>query len=112
MKVESLGIYNDSQLIVYQIIDEYQARGERMVAYLQKAKDLLKSFSSYAIHQVLSSQNTQADALARFVSMKDAKLLEVIPVNFLSRPSIHLADQHSQAINCSPMATKWMTLII
>ena len=34
MKVESLEIYSDSQLVVYQIIDEYQARGEQMVAYL------------------------------------------------------------------------------
>ena len=50
MKVESLEIYSDSQLI-----DEYQAQGEKMAAYLQKAKDLLNSFSSYAIHQVLRS---------------------------------------------------------
>ena len=49
MKVESLEIYNDSQLVVCQITDEYQARGEKMAAYLQKAKDLLKSFSSYTI---------------------------------------------------------------
>ena len=46
MKVESLEIYNDSQLVVCQITDEYQARGEKMVAYLKKAKDLLKSFNS------------------------------------------------------------------
>ena len=50
MKVESLEIYSDSQLV-----DEYQAQGEKMAAYLQKAKDLLNSFSSYAIHQVLRS---------------------------------------------------------
>ena len=52
MKVESLEIYKDSQLIVCQVTDEYQARGEKMVAYLQKAKDLLSSFSSYTIQQV------------------------------------------------------------
>ena len=34
MKVESLEIYNDSQLDVCQINDEYQAQGEKMVAYL------------------------------------------------------------------------------
>ena len=52
MKVESLEIYSDSQLIVCQIIDEYQARGEKMAAYLHKCKNLLSSFSSYTIHQV------------------------------------------------------------
>ena len=34
MKVESLKIYSDSLLVVYQITDEYQARGEKMTAYL------------------------------------------------------------------------------
>ena len=55
MKVESLEIYSNSQLVVCQITDEYQAQGEKMAAYLHKAKNLLSSFSSYTIHQVLRS---------------------------------------------------------
>ena len=34
MNVESLEIYSDSQLVVYQITNEYQAWGEKMAAYL------------------------------------------------------------------------------
>ena len=34
MKVESLEIYSDSRLVVYQIRDKYQVRGEKMAAYL------------------------------------------------------------------------------
>ena len=34
MKAESLEIYSDSQLVVCQVTDEYQAQGEKMVAYL------------------------------------------------------------------------------
>ena len=34
MKIESLEIYSDSQLVVCQIRDKYQARGEKMAAYL------------------------------------------------------------------------------
>ena len=49
MRVESLEIYNDSQLVVCQVTNEYQARGKKMVAYLQKAKDLLSTFSSFKI---------------------------------------------------------------
>ena len=55
MKVESLEIYSNSQLVICQITNEYQARGEKMAAYLHKAKNLLSSFSSYTIHQVLRS---------------------------------------------------------
>ena len=45
MKVESLEIFRDSQLTVCQITDEYQAQEEKIAAYLQKAKGLLRSFS-------------------------------------------------------------------
>ena len=70
IKVESLEIYSDSQLVVCQITDEYQAQGEKNAAYLQKAKDLLKSFSSYTMHQVPRSQNIhQVDALARLIGL-------------------------------------------
>ena len=92
MKVEFLEIYSDSQLVVCQVIDEYQARGEKMVAYLQKAKDLLSTFSSFKIQQAPRAQNTQLDALARLASTKDAELLEVIPVEFLNESSISLMD--------------------
>ena len=53
MKVESLEIFGDSQLIVCQITNEYQVQEEKMAAYLQKGKELLRSFSSYMINQIL-----------------------------------------------------------
>ena len=46
MKVESLDIFSDSQLVVCQINKEYQVREEKMAAYLLKAKKLLGSLSS------------------------------------------------------------------
>ena len=49
IKAESLEIYSNSQLVVCQVIDEYQVWGEKIAAYLQKAKDLLSTFSSYTI---------------------------------------------------------------
>ena len=58
MKVESPEIYSDSQLVVCQVTDEYQARGEKMAAYLHKAKDFLRTFSSYTIQQVPRAQYT------------------------------------------------------
>ena len=55
MKVESLDIFNDSQLVVRQINCEYQAREGKMAAYLHKANKLLESFGSYTISQILRS---------------------------------------------------------
>ncbi|XP_062112734.1 uncharacterized protein LOC133823896 [Humulus lupulus] len=45
----SIQVNSDSQLVVYQILGEYQARGLRMVAYLNKAKNLLVQFEEYTI---------------------------------------------------------------
>ena len=101
MKVECLEIYSDSQLVVYQVTNEYQARSEKMAAYLQTAKDLLHTFSSFK----------QADALARLASTKDAELLKVVPIEFLSTPSIKLAEPQL-TVNCVTSIDTWMTPII
>uniref|UniRef100_A0A2N9FYE8 Uncharacterized protein n=1 Tax=Fagus sylvatica TaxID=28930 RepID=A0A2N9FYE8_FAGSY len=44
-----LTIYCDSQLIVNQLTGEYMAKDERMVAYRDLAKDLLKGFRPYLL---------------------------------------------------------------
>ena len=59
-----------------------------MVAYLEKVKELMGSISAVTIEVVPRSKNSNADALAKLASTKDAKLLNVISVEFLSRPSI------------------------
>ena len=71
MKVESLNIFSDSQLVVCQINKEYQAREEKMIAYLLKVKTLLGSLSSYTICKIPRSQNAEVDALARLASAND-----------------------------------------
>ena len=82
-----------------------------MAAYLKKAKDLLSAFSSYTIQQVPRLQNSQVDTLARLSPTKDAKLLEVILVEFLNEPSIQSTDQ-PMTVNCVTMTDNWMTPIV
>ena len=45
LKAGHLQIFSDSQLVVKQVTEEYQARGENVVAYLRSAQVLLKSFN-------------------------------------------------------------------
>ena len=82
-----------------------------MAAYLQKAKDLLSVFSSFKIRQVPKEQNTQADALAQLASTKDVELLEVIPVEFLSKPSIR-STESQLTVSYVTYTDIWMTPII
>ena len=44
MEADQLEVSSDSQLVVKQIEDSYEARGEKMILYLKKVRELLKNF--------------------------------------------------------------------
>ena len=44
LEVDQLVVCSDSQLVVRQIEDIYEAKSGRMILYLQKVRDLLKKF--------------------------------------------------------------------
>ena len=44
MEVNQLKVYSNSQLVVTQIEDTYDAKGEKMILYLKKVRELLKKF--------------------------------------------------------------------
>ena len=88
MSIKTLDIYSDSQLVVNQVLGEYQARGLEMMAYLNKTKDLLAQFTKYTLQQIPRDQNSNADALAKLASAKDADTLNIVPAERLSKPSI------------------------
>ncbi|KAK0580388.1 hypothetical protein LWI29_001267 [Acer saccharum] len=62
---DEVEIFSDSQVVVNQVLDEYQVRDESMIAYLELAKELLERFKEYRIVQVPREENEQADALAK-----------------------------------------------
>ena len=44
MEVDQLEVCSDSLLVIKQIEDTYEAKGEKMVLYLKKVRELLKKF--------------------------------------------------------------------
>ena len=44
MEADQLETCSDSQLVVKQIEDSYEARGEKMILYLKKVRELFKKF--------------------------------------------------------------------
>ncbi|KAK1580997.1 hypothetical protein Q3G72_002138 [Acer saccharum] len=65
--VDEVEIFSDSQVVVNQVLDEYQARDESMIAYLELAKELLERFKEYRIVQGYSR------ALQRCVGPEEAE---------------------------------------
>ena len=72
-----------------QVNDIYLARGEKMIAYLDKAKEQLCLFSAAYIEVIPRSKNSNADALVKLASIRDTDLLDVVSVEFLAKPRIH-----------------------
>ena len=56
LEVDQLEVYSDSQLVVRQIEDTYEAKSETMVLYLQKVCDLLKKFVLVQVKHVPSGE--------------------------------------------------------
>ncbi|KAL5554586.1 hypothetical protein UlMin_041987 [Ulmus minor] len=88
-----LTIYSDSQLVVSQVNSEFQAKGEKMASYLEKAKEAMNQFDTVTIIQVPRAENTNADALARLATGLEKRLLKTVPIEILEAPSIDKQEQ-------------------
>ena len=49
LRVTRLHIFSDSQLVVCQVKGEYQARGPKMAAYMERVKGYLGQLAAYSI---------------------------------------------------------------
>ena len=53
LQARNIQIYSDSQLVVKQVNDIYLARGDKMAAYLKKAKGLMETFPIASLEVIL-----------------------------------------------------------
>ena len=68
MEVDQLEVCSDSQLVVKQIEDTYKAKGEKMILYLKKARELLRTFMLVQVRHIPREENSQADTLAKLAT--------------------------------------------
>ena len=89
--VDSLDAFNDSQLVVNQVQRDYLAKDTRILAYLDKVKNMSGKIKDFKIRQIFRKENKKADALANLASTFDFVLDKSIPLEFLLNPSIEVA---------------------
>ena len=58
MEVDQLEVCNDSQLVIKQIEDTYEAKGEQMVLYLKKVQELLRKFVLVQFRHISKVENS------------------------------------------------------
>ena len=105
LEVDQLEVYSDSQLVVRQIEDTYEAKSGRMILYLRKVRDLLKKFMLVQVKHVPKAENSRADALAKLATAPQEDLGRSTPIEYLAEPSIDLCDVVVAPVESEP---SWM----
>ena len=105
MEVDQLEVCNDSQLVVKQIEDTYEAKGEKMILYLKKVQELLRKFVLIQVRHIPREENFRADALAKLETASQEDLNRLTPVEHLVEPSIDLYDEEVSPVMSEP---SWM----
>ncbi|XP_027082589.1 uncharacterized protein [Coffea arabica] len=104
---QQIHVRSDSQLVVRQVLGEYEAKGETMQRYLSKVHQLTGYFESFEIQRIPRSQNKRADALSRLASTSFSDLNKTVLVEVLSEPG------YVEEVACPVHSEEtWMTLFI
>ncbi|KAK3027316.1 hypothetical protein RJ639_040408 [Escallonia herrerae] len=99
LKVDSLSVYSDSQLVVNHVLGDYEARDERMAQYLELVKTSAVKFKNFTIHQIPRDQNPRTNTLSRLASAEVTDIRRSVYLEFLkdcsisSRTKIGIIDQ-------------------
>ncbi|CAM8984212.1 unnamed protein product [Rhodiola kirilowii] len=68
IRIDKMDIYGDSQLVINQVLGEYEVRKDDLIPYHRHATQLLNEFDSISIGHVPRSANKLADALANLAA--------------------------------------------
>ena len=93
MEVDQLEVCSNSLLVVKQIEDTYEAKGEKMILYLKKVRELIRKFVLVQVRDILRAENSRADALAKLATASQEDLSRLTPVEHLAESSIDLYDE-------------------
>ena len=105
MEVDQLEVSSDSQLVVKQIEDSYEARDEKMILYLKMVRELLKKFIRVQVKHVPRAENSRADALTKLVTASQEDLGRLILIEHLPEPSVSVDNGEVSPMMSEP---SWM----
>ena len=102
MESNQLEICSDSQLLVKQIEGSYEARGEKMILYLKKVRELLKKFTRVQVRHVPRVENTRTDSLAKLATASQEDLNRLISIEHLPEPSVNNDGEEVSLVMSEP----------
>ncbi len=70
LKAGNLKVFSDSQLVVNQVLKDFEAKEPSMQKYLQKVRDLTSALGSFNIHHIPRTENLRADQLSKLTTFR------------------------------------------
>ena len=104
-----LQIYCDSQLVANQISGEYQAKDDRMLAYVTVARTLLSEFESTQVAQIGREHNSHADVLAKLATALETDVQRTVCIEILDQPSF---QDKGASVHSISHRSSWMDPIL
>ena len=105
MEADQVEVCSDSQLVVKQIEDYYEEKGEKMIRYLKKVCELLKKFVRVQVKHIPRRKNSWANALAKLEIAPQEDLDRRVPVEHLMEPSVNVNSDEVLSVMLAP---SWM----
>ncbi|XP_058192262.1 uncharacterized protein LOC131309677 [Rhododendron vialii] len=108
LEISNLVVFCDSQLIVNQVLGDYEARDLWMSKYQATVAELITNFPNFKIEQNNHERNVHADALAGLASASKASEFRAISFGNIDHPSF---DATPTVLNVE-LGPSWMDEII
>ena len=107
LEVENLLVQSDSKLVVGKILEEYEAREERMQKCLKLTKHLAQKFNKVEFVQIPKSKNIVVDEVAKLAWSEEGAMSMGLMMKVQKHPNIE--EVSTFAIQSTD---SWMTPII
>ncbi|XP_014524217.1 uncharacterized protein LOC106780445 [Vigna radiata var. radiata] len=88
MGAQSLTCRTDSQLVVGQMIREFQVKDDQLLRYFHKASTIAKNFQPFTIKHIPREENARADMLSKLSTGKEKGQLTRVIRQVLTEPSV------------------------
>ena len=98
--IKNLDVYGDSQLVIGQLLEEYDIKKKDLIPYHKQALQILDKLDTVKLQHILSSANKMADVLTNLVATLALRVEEDMTILVCNKWVVTpLEDEFVQAVN-------------
>ncbi|GKV43001.1 hypothetical protein SLEP1_g50348 [Rubroshorea leprosula] len=112
LKVQSIQVFSDSQLVVGQVNGSYEIRDPQLGRYASVVNRLKSIFVIFQIDKIPRADNHRADQLSKLASSQDINPQRSTIVKVLDAPSYTDFTVECQLLSTDPSTQSWTTPLI